>query len=252
MAGDLFKISQAKTLVLLMALLAVVGCGGKIEKGKKAALLMDKYHGPTVTISGRVYSLDGKSEIIVVSASRSNLGPPDIALTQVSSGETYLLKVPKYFGDAYIRARVLKAGERFREDTLGCCASYDKNPLKIGSSDIKDLDLAIKASPFILMDFYPGPTVTVSGAVIFLAYRGGKIVISASSKSRSSADVAIMIIPGPQEYSLKLPKNFGDIYLSASNLDPGVNTPSNKSMGKYAENPLKVGSRDIKSINIEF
>lgn len=246
------SVSGLAIVVLLMVALGAIGCSRKIEKGEKTALLMDKYQGPTVTVSGKVLLPDYKSGTITISASHNYYGFPDIALTVIPCPGEYSLRVPKNFGNIYIRARSFQPGERPNRDVIGPSGRYSNNPLKIGSFDIKGVDLVITPRSLLLMDFYPGPTVTISGKVIFSDYESGPIAISVSSKTQTSPDIAITVIPGPGEYALRVPKNFGDMYLWAMNLVTDEKAYLNRPMGKYKQNPLRVGRYDIQGIDIVF
>lgn len=225
--------------------------GVDLTLGKSVIL----FSGPSVTISGKVIYPEYKEgqQIRISASSSAKRGPADIAFAELSFPGEYSLEVPKDYGDLYIWVTTLQPGEKMpRKDTLQPSGSYRNNPLKIGSVDIKGVDLVFKTRSFLLMDFYPGPTVTISGKVIFADYKSGMIAISVSSQSQVSTDIDLMVIPGPGEYALKVPKNFGDIYLWATNLKLGEKTPLNRPMGKYRQNPLRVGRYDIQGIDIVF
>jgi hypothetical protein len=219
---------------------------------KKEIIFMDKYHGPVVNVSGKVIFPEYISGEITIIASRRRNGPPDIATAVIPFPGEYCFRVPKDFGDIYIRAgnSVMRQGPRRNAPAYyGIHSNYH---LRVGSFDIKGIDLIIKTRPFILMDFYPGPTSTISGKVIFPDYEGDRIVISVSTKNNIPTYVALKIIPHPGEYRLKVPRNFGDIYLQAKSFKLNQDTPLNKSIGKYKQNPLKVGRYDIQGIDIVF
>lgn len=238
---------------LLITPLVLSGCEqGRILKDKKVPLSMDKYRGPTVTLSGRAICPDHESSAITIFASRRYRGPADIILAEIPTPGEYSVKIPKDLGDIHIRAVSLVPGAKsnISRGIIGFSGRYKNNPLKISSVDIKGVDLVITKRPFLLMDFYPGPTVEISGEIIFPRYEGGEIVISVSSKSRGPTDIAVQIIPQPGKYFLKVPRNFGNIYLRAKSLNSIEGRQLNKLVGRYEQNPLKVGASDINGIDI--
>lgn len=239
--------------IFLTMPLALSGCGqGGIEKDKKVFLFMDKYHGPTVTLSGMVVFPDYAGGAITIFASRRYSGPPDIILAEIPSPGKYSVKVPKDLGDIHLRARSFAPGEKPNRSITGASGRYRNNPLKIGSIDIKGVDIVITQTSFLIMDFYLGPTVTVSGKVIFPDYKSGEIAISFSSKNQTPTDIALLIIPRPGEYTIKVPKNFGDVYLQAKSFNSTGETPLNSRVARYKQNPLKVSRYDIKGIDVVF
>jgi len=106
----------------------------------------------------------------------------------------------------------------------------------------------------MVMDTYQGPTVSISGKVIFPDYKEGqhiRILLKSFAYARG-ADIANIAMPGPGDYSAKVPQNFGDIYISATVLQPGEEFPSSNNLDiEYNQGePVKVGTSDIPDIDI--
>ncbi len=170
---------------------------------------------------------------------------------ELSKPKRYSIKVPRILGEIYIMAvnesieyvKDIKPIDE-RKTALGY---YVGNPLKLSSANIKNINIVM----------HP-PVVTLSGKVIFDGYSGGSIVISAvratSRGTASAEEISSTIIPGPGDFSINIPKNIGNIYLTAVNIigedknrKPDINDP----VGKL-ESPLKVGTSDIKDIVISI
>jgi len=214
---------------------------------------MSTYKGPTVTISGRIDYPDykGGEQIRVSAKSFPGEEPPDIAYIVIPQPGEYSLKVPQNIGDVYIAAVVLKPGERMPRIGVSLGAQYSSNPLKVSSSDIKDVNMIIKKP--ILMSTYEGPTVSISGRIDYPDYKEGQqIRIAAKSFSgKGLPDIASADIPRPGEYSLKVPQDIGDVYVGAVILEPGQKDPTSDSLRqKYDKNPIKVNTTDISEVNI--
>lgn len=95
-----------------------------------------------------------------------------------------------------------------------------------------------------------GSTVTISGKVDFPGYKPGqRIRINIRRKpARGAADIASVDIPGPGMYSLAVPRNTGNVYITAIAFDP-----ESKAIAPgqtYAMNPLKVGQSNIEGVDI--
>ncbi len=245
------------SVAIILAVISVISFLGWLawehkKAEKKTALLMDTYRGPTLTISGRVIFPEYESGEITVFASRTYLGPPDISLTVIPRPGEYSLKAPQNFGEIYIIARNPKPADRLNKNITKPFGRYSNNPLKAGSFDIKGVNLVINSRPFMLMDFYPGPTVSISGRIIFPGYESGEISISVSSKDRVPADIALIIIPRPGEYTFRVPRNFGNLYLQAKNFNSTGPEKLNSRVGRYKEDFIKIGPGDIQGVDIIF
>jgi len=118
-----------------------------------------------------------------------------------------------------------------------------------GGEDAADKRIARPFSK--LMDTYNGPTVTVSGEVIFDSYKDGTISIFARTEDRARPpDIAILTIPKPGKYILKVPKDFGNIYIGAINTKKGLEPEPDDLRDEYVNNPVKIGSSDIDKVDI--
>lgn len=121
--------------------------------------------------------------------------------------------------------------------------------LQGGGEDAADKKIARPFSK--LMDTYNGPTVTVSGEVIFDSYKDGAISIFARTEDRSRPpNIAILTIPKPGKYILNIPKDFGNIYIGAINTKKGLEPEPDDPRDEYVNNPIKIGSFDIDNIDI--
>ncbi len=109
--------------------------------------------------------------------------------------------------------------------------------------------------PATIMDNYQGETITISGEVFGQDYEikdGGEILIVAKTRlERESPAVARTRILQPGEYSMKVPKDIGEVYIFAFRfkfLQQEVIPETAISI--YWDNPVRVGSSDIKGIDI--
>jgi len=204
----------------------------------------------TVTISGEVIFEDYKKGPIIVGAySKRDVWPPDIALVEIPKPGKYAFKVPVNAGDIYLAAMNMQVGEAPGVGTIA--GAYKRNPVKVGSSDIGGVDIRITKELAPLMKTYEGPTITISGEVIFEDYEKYPIGVFAYSEGYiGPPDVAFVKIRKPGKYTLEVPVNAGYINLIALNKRlrdrPGSDTPA----GAYERNPLKVGSSNIEEVNI--
>ena len=228
----------------------------------KIKTMMDDYKGSTVTITGKV--LGGKdykeikdSTIVISAKTELERTSSIVARTRIFDLGKYSLKVPKDFGDIYIWAIQLKPGQKEAtpETPRGV---YRDNPIKVGSSDIQGIDITIpkETSLDTIMDTYEGPTVTISGEVFGSRdykkiVNGGIYILAKTGLEIKSSIVAVTLIFDPGKYSLKVPKDFGDIYIWAVQLKPGQKEATPETLrGVYRDNPIKVGSSDIQGINV--
>jgi len=88
--------------------------------------------------------------------------------------------------------------------------------------------------------------VNITGNVIFEGYKKGQIVVIARTSSLKDIKVEL---PAPGPFRITLPKDSGNLYLSA------INIQENKSLaqlpfGAYPKNPITVGKNDIDAIEI--
>lgn len=93
-------------------------------------------------------------------------------------------------------------------------------------------------------------TVTISGHVSFSGYKNGDIVVIARKQEGTTPDFSVAISK-PGEYNLKVPKNYGPVYISAVNLQAGEMRPRGDSPGgNFEQNPINVSDKDINGIDI--
>lgn len=123
----------------------------------------------------------------------------------------------------------------------------------------------IPYSQRVIMSVYKGPTVTLSGNIVFQDYKKGFIEIMVLAKKpeeiRHRLDQFIITlerIPKPGYYEIKVPKKIGKAYIIAINSDEvdisskTISSLSPIGMGEYVKNPLGVGNQDIKGLDIKI
>lgn len=102
-----------------------------------------------------------------------------------------------------------------------------------------------------------GPTVTIRGTVSFADYAGGGIQLDLmdgpntgpTGKHPKVVQLERLQKPGP--FEVKVPKGFGDLYLTAFNdADENGRPDREDPRGDYAGNPLSVGDEDIAGIDL--
>ncbi len=117
-----------------------------------------------------------------------------------------------------------------------------------------------------IMSVYKGPTVTISGSIIFKDYKKGLISIEVHAKEPKPGAqpfdqiiIAFERIQKPGFYKIKVPKKIGKVYIIARNLD--IEDISKMPMHRsfpigigdyYVENPIRVGNDDINGLDIEL
>lgn len=236
---------------------------------------------PTVTISGNIIFKNYKTGVIFIEArSKDSIktnAPADIATAMIPAPGYYEVKVPKDIGEIYLTA--INFAQRFitkpTPDTPG--GYYSKNPIKVKSKDIKNINIEITSTPqsqFIQsvtkMGDYKGSTIPISGIVRFPNYKNGLILVMAKDNSITSGNflegnIALAKLDKPGYFSLNVPENSGNIYLYAVNLDrldidliepkasdALLSKVSIPPYGAYLKNPVKVGTDAISNIEIEI
>ena len=104
------------------------------------------YEGPTITISGEVmvegYERGGR--IIVAAWSGDYEGPPPITGKELPGPGKYALKVPANAGSIRVTAMYVPAEDvKKLEPEKPSAGAYEKNPLKVGSSNIGGINIVI-------------------------------------------------------------------------------------------------------------
>jgi hypothetical protein len=221
-----------------------------------ASTLMDTYQGPTVTVSGRIIFpgyRQGQLIHIVVAPLPSGdvaLASPLVTLYLEEPGE-YSLSLPRNAGNVKFRASVFEAG-MYGSVAKGGLAE----PLKVGDRDLDGVDITIlpKGGQSLLMRSYQGPTVRVSGRVIYPGYREGQQVriVARSFPEEAPADIEILDLSRPGEFSLQVPRYMGELYLGAVVLQPGETRPGPDNLRKLYNQgrPVKVNASDIQGVDI--
>lgn len=204
-----------------------------------------------VKISGKVRGVYDRDAGLQVTAHKDIFHNPEkqldfIAITEVDSFSEYLLEVPKGIGKIYVTAfnPPDKATELIPYNVP--FAVYSGNPLNIKDQDIDGVDIVFRRKTPVLMDDYNGRTVTISGRISMDNYKEGHIGITANVDRQGPPGVNMVIIDKPGKYSLKVPKDFGELYIAVFNVKDGI------SLGKgiYSKNPIVVKNRNIKNIDI--
>lgn len=233
-------------------------------KGKnEAAPVMLQYDGPTVNISGEVTFEGYKRGIILVMARRSlqiNSGVPDINYTMLLKPGKYTLAVPKEAGKIYIDAvNLTDERDNLRTTNRVSHGYYEGNPIRVGASDVNNVNIALNPIQNLAMDSYTGHTVKLSGNVMYDEYEGGIIVVSAKSKQSFERalppDIAIIEMPSPGKYTLYVPAKIGEVYIDAVNIsgkEDRLNLMPTPSVphGRFRDNPVIIGTYNLDNIDI--
>lgn len=217
--------------------------------------------GSYVIVSGNINFGEYKRGIIIVSGrseyNRLKGGSPDLQIVRISGPGHYKLKLPKNYGKVFIEAVHTEREDR-RPDINSPRGEYEYNPIVIGSSNIKNIDITLNPSKPFLMDTYKGPTVSISGTVSFDEYDKGPIFIIASQqdltfRNKEAIPVAMTRIDYPGSYRLDVPQNSGEIFIEAMNLEMGNRRPVvGDARGEYPNNPIFVSSDNINNIDIRL
>ncbi len=96
-----------------------------------------------------------------------------------------------------------------------------------------------------LMTVHKGPTLIISGRVIFAQYQSGRIFILAKSLAKKDLlpDIAVEELPAPGPFVIKVPEEVGKIYLEAVNSHKSFNGYAfspNLPHGSYSKNPINL------------
>ncbi len=225
--------------------------GINIKIARRGQLLSEKHKGRLVEISGNVRFDGYESGVIVISCSSAEKPDfPDVAATTISNPGKYILNVPVDIGPVYLWARNIKHGRKDQGNLKSFKGSTEPSgqlgsPIYVGSRNIEADDIVISYQP-LLMDKYASETVSISGKIIAKDYQGEKIYINISTKKQGRADINLIELNSPGQYSVKVPKNIGDIFIKA---DTGK--ASSGKRGDY-EMPLSVATEDIDGVDIEL
>lgn len=204
-----------------------------------------------VTVSGQIiYNEFEKGDIEVYWTPSLNNGPPKIGeLLYLQKPGFYMFKLPKNYGNIYLCARN-------RGDVHESFAYFISEPIRIGSKDISRYNLILKTNKLLIND-YKGETVNISGRVICSYFRDGTIDVCVYRpdyfrKVRLPPDIAKVTLPRPGDFTIKVPKDIGEICLLAINIPQGERNGNSPLClrGSYANNPLVIKETDISGIEI--
>lgn len=112
--------------------------------------------------------------------------------------------------------------------------------------------------PKTLMAEYTGETVNISGTIFFKKDKGPVVIMVSSEKNKAAGaepgDISEIVYPKPGNFSLKVSKNAGKVYIDAVipdvSVDPGDQKPVMLAEGSYSGNPVDIGTNDISKVNI--
>ena len=107
------------------------------------------------------------------------------------------------------------------------------------------------------MEDYQGPTLTISGKVVFPGHKQGQliriIVFTPPTKTKESTLVAIKDLSQPGDYSVEVPRSLGNAYLTVVPLEPAEEGPIGyrpiRGLGRSSK-LIKGGHSDIKGVNV--
>jgi hypothetical protein len=120
--------------------------------------------------------------------------------------------------------------------------------------------------PKVFMAAYDGPTLVISGKILYEKYENGFIAIkvlvsepeTVFSRTLCPFVIAEENIPSPGFYKIRVPKKIGRVDIVAVNLDPEKKSKIFKELprvlgrGCYKGNPLEVKSQKIEGVDIEM
>ncbi|MFA6357367.1 MAG: hypothetical protein WCY09_01675 [Candidatus Omnitrophota bacterium] len=220
----------------------IVGAEGKNNIDIKLSIMspankMTDYQGETASIKGKIIFAGYKGGPIIINATSNKGGLPDVNSVTLSAPGEYDLKVPVNTGTIYITAVNGDENTRGSQKAIG---SYGK-PLVVGSAGIEGVDIKLYEDISSGINNYS--TVTISGRVIFDNYASGTIFIGAGQVEFERPNLNVMEVSAPGEYTLKVPKNIGPVYVTATTGD---------TIAAYKNNPILVGDTDLSGVDITF
>ncbi|MDD4894840.1 MAG: hypothetical protein PHW54_05960 [Candidatus Omnitrophica bacterium] len=208
----------------------------------------------SVTISGKVYCRNCRGGQQIKISARASMGrdASDIASVEIPGPGEYSLKIPKNAGDVYLIAAILlPQGKSSARD--GATLGTHDGGVKVKESDITGVDITIAGYKPATMATYKGPTVNIYGKIIYPEFKEGQqIMISVKSSSRPGPpDIAVLNLPSPGDYSLRVPQNAGDVYIQAIIMWPDQRIFSKNNVTlRYRMNPLRIEDRNIMGVDI--
>ena len=225
---------------------------------------MEDYQGPTLTISGKVVFPGHKQgqliRIIVFTPPTKTKESTLVAIKDLSQPGDYSVEVPRSLGNAYLTVVPLEPAE---EGPIGYRPirglGRSSKLIKGSHSDIKGVNVTIgegePSSP--RMEDYQGPTLTISGKVVFPGHKQGQliriIVFTPPTKTKESTLVAIKDLSQPGDYSVEVPRSLGNAYLTVVPLEPAEEGPIGyrpiRGLGRSSK-LIKGSHSDIKGVNV--
>jgi hypothetical protein len=262
MKRAIIHLTEIFTLFILFVFISsFIRCTTQAQDRKST--LMDTYQGTTVTISGKVvfpaYEQNYQVKIVVETLPTETENSTLVAIEDLPQPGDYSVEVPKNQGDIYLKVGLLVPAEQSPTGyrPVKKFARADRY-LKVGSFNIRGVDFTIKegerSTP--LMDTYQGPTVTISGKVVFSDYKQDQLIKMIIETSPPGAEESVLVaredLPQPGDYSVEVPKNQGDIYLKIRVMEPAEEDPTGyRPVVKFArlDRYLKVGSFNIRGVD---
>ncbi|MFA5356845.1 MAG: hypothetical protein WC301_05525 [Candidatus Omnitrophota bacterium] len=183
----------------------------------------------TVNISGEVICPDCRGSDEITVNAKASPGPAylPIASVNIAGPGEYILRVSPNTGPVYLSATG-NSSMGFTSSSLRMGA-YLMNPLIVGSSDINDINMIVNEfPPSAAMSTYQGPTVNISGRLVYPGFEEGQkinIIARTAPRDKLGKLVNSLLVSGPGEYSLKVPRGSGDIYIFAMVSYPGRDLP---------------------------
>lgn len=204
-----------------------------------------------IRVKGEVTFGNYKKGHIAIMVRKEKDAPP-IYTKRIPRPGKYIIDLPKNLGLMYITAANLQEGAKgiTKRDPRG---EFSGNPIHIADKGIAGVNIEIiqPKAQHHLMNTYSGPTVNVSGRVIFGQYKEGEITIFARSEgfnNKEEVDISVARISSPGHYTIRVPKDYGKMKIGAVNVIKGKVS----SKGNYANNPITIGSIDLKGIDIHI
>lgn len=198
---------------------------------------MSDYQGNKVMIKGRVAFDNYKNGPIFINASSAKGKKPDINSVSIASPGEYIMEVPVNAGTVYITAVNSDEVSRYSQKAIG---GYE-HPLEVGSSDIEGIN--IKLYEDVSSEINTMATITISGRISVDGFSGGDIHVGVGQLDSERPNINVVTLSSPGEYTLKVPKNIGPVYVTAE---------AGNQRKSYKNNPVLIENSDLQGIDIIF
>ncbi|MDD4894576.1 MAG: hypothetical protein PHW54_04595, partial [Candidatus Omnitrophica bacterium] len=112
--------------------------------------------------------------------------------------------------------------------------------------------------PRVLMSVYKGPSVAISGNMVFNGHNKNPVVLWVFTGKPETYKIAgtswpfiiaAKKIPGPGCYEIRVPQKIGKVYITAQQDRPVF--PCSADGSKYVGRAVNVGTQDIKGVDIK-